>query len=446
MTAEVAVMNKEAVALAADSAVTLSFGRNRKVFISANKIFALSKVHPVGMMIYGNTDFMDAPLETIIKIYRGKEGGRPFPILPDYLDDFVTFLKSQQWLKTEAAQESQVMSTVWTLYRLIGREITKKIGELLDAGETLNDDTIGSLATQDIAERHTAWSEEPLLEGFDDNRVAHVRNAYHDMISDLASAMFGHPAISSDTINQLVDIGVHVCTKWPEGHLPSLYSGIVVAGFGDDDVFPRLRSVWVDGIIADQLRIKHDADHDVGTDGGCVNAFAQGDMVQMFMEGVDPDYERVIEATIGTILDKYPGVLLDCIPGIDEDTKAELLQTLADIGGKTLEESGNKLRKHRRDYFVDPIITVVAFLPKDELAEMAESLVSLTSLKRKVSPAQETVAGPTDVAIISKGDGLIWVKRKHYFKPELNWRFFQTYLRGLQKAKEGVENGRDETA
>jgi len=27
----------------------------------------------------------------------------------------------------------------------------------------------------------------------------------------------------------------------------------------------------------------------------------------------------------------------------------------------------------------------------------------------------ETVAGPIDVAIISKGDGLIWIKRKHYF-------------------------------
>ena len=62
-------------------------------------------------------------------------------------------------------------------------------------------------------------------------------------------------------------------------------------------------------------------------------------------------------------------------------------------------------------------------LPKEELAELAEALVNLTSLKRRVSPADETVGGPIDVAIISKGDGLVWIKRKHYFKPELNPRY-----------------------
>ena len=35
-----------------------------------------------------------------------------------------------------------------------------------------------------------------------------------------------------------------------------------------------------------------------------------------------------------------------------------------------------------------------------------------------------TVGGEIDVAIISKGDGFIWKKRKHYFKSELNPHFF----------------------
>jgi hypothetical protein len=42
----------------------------------------------------------------------------------------------------------------------------------------------------------------------------------------------------------------------------------------------------------------------------------------------------------------------------------------------------------------------------------------------------ETVGGAVDVAVISKGDGFIWIKRKHYFKPELNARFFANYFRG----------------
>ena len=41
-----------------------------------------------------------------------------------------------------------------------------------------------------------------------------------------------------------------------------------------------------------------------------------------------------------------------------------------------------------------------------------------------MSHTAETVGGPIDVAlIISKGDGLIWIKRKHYFSPELNPQF-----------------------
>jgi hypothetical protein len=61
VTAEIAVMNKEAIALAADSAVTMQFGGETKVFPSANKIFALSKHEPVCAMIYGSAGLMGVP-------------------------------------------------------------------------------------------------------------------------------------------------------------------------------------------------------------------------------------------------------------------------------------------------------------------------------------------------------------------------------------------------
>jgi hypothetical protein len=54
MTAEIAIMNKEAVALAADSAVTTHIANEKKVFTSANKLFALSYRHPVGIMVYNS--------------------------------------------------------------------------------------------------------------------------------------------------------------------------------------------------------------------------------------------------------------------------------------------------------------------------------------------------------------------------------------------------------
>ena len=49
MTAEIAVINRLAVALAADSAVTITKGSDAKVFPSDNKIFELSRRHPIAL-------------------------------------------------------------------------------------------------------------------------------------------------------------------------------------------------------------------------------------------------------------------------------------------------------------------------------------------------------------------------------------------------------------
>ena len=100
-------------------------------------------------------------------------------------------------------------------------------------------------------------------------------------------------------------------------------------------------------------------------------------------------------------------------------------------GQEKLKEQLEELLKFRQRKFVDPVLEVLRFLPKDELAAMAEALVNLTSFKRRVSTSVESVGGPIDVAVISKGDGLIWVKRKHYFRPELNPHFIANYFRGI---------------
>ena len=71
-----------------------------------------------------------------------------------------------------------------------------------------------------------------------------------------------------------------------------------------------------------------------------------------------------------------------------------------------------------------PMKRVIGMLPLDELAELAEILIRIESLKERVTKNSEQISGPIDVAVISKGDGFIWIKRKHYFDAKLNPRFF----------------------
>ena len=93
-------------------------------------------------------------------------------------------------------------------------------------------------------------------------------------------------------------------------------------------------------------------------------------------------------------------------------------------GANLYKYSNNSLFKFRAGYFTETLA-----LDKEDMANMAESFISLTSLVRRMQPGEETVGGPVDVAVISKGDGFVWINRKHYFRPELNAPFFNNYFK-----------------
>jgi hypothetical protein len=46
-----------------------------------------------------------------------------------------------------------------------------------------------------------------------------------------------------------------------------------------------------------------------------------------------------------------------------------------------------------------------------------------------VTKGTETVGGAVDVAVMTRGDGFVWIKRKHYFDPALNPRYFSRIQR-----------------
>lgn len=155
-----------------------------------------------------------------------------------------------------------------------------------------------------------------------------------------------------------------------------------------------------------------------------IRPFAQTDMVTTFMDGISPHYigldgfvEEQIDLTIRHFIQQVKGAL-------PPSAYANLMNEIEQGKSNAVKEFADYLDKRKKSNNYEPITTVVGSLPKEGLAEMAEALVSLTSLKRRVSLVDETVGGPIDVAVISKGDGLIWIKRKQYFSPKLNHRHF----------------------
>ena len=107
------------------------------------------------------------------------------------------------------------------------------------------------------------------------------------------------------------------------------------------------------------------------------------------------------------------------------DQRDDLRNALKGILRSAAEQLQKELEACIQSEQVTPVLDIVLSLPKNELAEMAETLVNLTSFRQRVSPDAETVGGPVDVAIISRGDGFIWIKRKHYFPGRTKPAVFQ---------------------
>ena len=424
MTAEIAIMNKTAVALAADSAVTIEQDKGQKIFNTVNKLFTLSKYHPVGIMIYGSANFMDVPWESIIKIYRTKLGKKQFLALKEY---FISFLSENITLFPETEQKKYFGRIIAGYFNDIKREIDEQVAEKISCDKKIKETSVKEIIELTIRKHCEAWNKADRLPHISADYDRSLIEKYGDLIVKVKDEIFQQLPISEKTTNDLQAICANVFSK---DRFARSSSGLVIAGFGEDETFPSLVSFTIEAKTNNTLKYKKDKDASINIDSSAwIVPFAQSEMVATFIEGADPAYNKIISDYLSEYFEKYPDYIAECIENVDTTRKQEFSKKLKEIGLSILADFNKKLQDYRRTFHINPIINAVSFLPKDELAAMAESLVNLTSFKRKISLDAETVGGPIDVAVISKGDGFVWIKRKHYFKPDLNPGFFVNYFR-----------------
>lgn len=429
MTTEIAIMNKSAIALAADSAVTFSKPDGQpKIYNTVNKLFALSKYQPIGIMVFDSAELMGLPWETIIKMYRSRLGPRKFDSLESYAKDFLAFLSDNPRLFPKEVQANYLGELIRNYFLQIAREALDECEQIVKKQGSVPDDKV-----REVLEAHIRSWCDALTKCGDADCLPHdissgLAKEHSGAIEEQIDSVFGKSKLSEQSKNLLRTAAVQIFSKdfFPE----TGKSGIVVAGFGDAEPFPSLYSYIVQGVLGGKLKFKPFKSAAISyTMSASITPFAQDEMVHTFMQGVDPDYDHFAVNSANDIVKKYYLDPIENATNMTEDAKKELLKNLRDIQAAAIKELRERLSRHRRINYINPVLDAVAALPKDELAAMAESLVSLTILKRRVSMTAETVGGAIDVALISKGDGLIWIKRKHYFDKNLNAQFLANYYR-----------------
>lgn len=115
MTAQLAILNKSSVALAADSAATVIVDGVVKIHQS-NKLFALREGEPVGTMVYGNAEFMGVPWATLINMYRSSATKNQNRTTREYVKNFLKFIKGTKICNPDAEINNAIQMADSALY------------------------------------------------------------------------------------------------------------------------------------------------------------------------------------------------------------------------------------------------------------------------------------------------------------------------------------------
>jgi hypothetical protein len=429
MTAEIAILNSNAVALAADSAVTV--GREAgKVYASADKLFQMSTNAPVGIMLYGQSTFLGVPWETVVKCYRS-ELRNNFPKLADYLKDFIRYVKKSKQMFPRKCQRDDVRGIISGFLRSFLLKNFKDIVNLeSDKNPEITEIQVKRLFADLVRAELKETKKYPKLQGMSTSVIDSIKKEYGRYISPVIREVFENLPMSQSTQRNLKEIIFELITS-ERLRERGLNTGVVVAGFGEKEHFPKLVQTVLSGMAAGHP-LYSAIDYASIEDGGqaILVPLAQREMVMTFMDGIDPDLHSELEDDTKRACNGIADVIFADIKKKYPQYGTNLERKVKENLDKLASDLYNESKRVRTVAYRNQIMEMVASLPKDELGGMAESLVNLTKFKRRISRQQETVGGPIDVAVITKGDGFVWTKRKHYFKPELNPRYITRITRG----------------
>jgi hypothetical protein len=412
MTAEVCLMNRLAIVLAADSATTVTSwterGSEQRYFKGANKIFQLSDHHPVGLMIFDSADILRVPWEIVVKAFRLELGKKSFNKLAEYASEFFSFLEKSPHLFPVETQKAVFLDAARSAALRV--TIRAETAAQLPADRLAETDAL-------VTTRRAEIDSKELPKNIDATHVDQIVAAWRDeLVALLEEWREAFASSFPSNIASFAELGILEVFKDSGKQMGA--TGLVFAGFGDHDIFPGFSEYRSCGIIAGkhvavevkQVAVTHDTP-------AWLDSFAQTDMSDTFSLGISRDVYISVMNTVNGGLREFAADIFAAAGGTGD---------IPDLQGrvsKALESVGDSIMANARREHAIPLRRVLGVLPVDEMAELAETLINLQSLKEKVTKNSETVGGPVDVAIITKNEGLLWAKRKHFFDIDLNSRF-----------------------
>lgn len=315
MTVEVLLMNRTAVAMAADSAVTITSDQPPYQISQAGvvKTFVLNARTPSGMMIFSSAEFCGCPWSTVVDRLRA-DGLGGEATLADTVSSFMSRLNALCDSDLVEAGEGVMTFRIFAVQAI--SDFRRTVDKIAGAHPSLSADHVLSEALDQLEHevgQEAAWLDGDLTYapreriGTETPRLKAIIDGNLDNIVGLAlDAFFEGQVIGPDIRVRLASaVREGLLTNWmPTG---ARYTGVVIAGFGAEEVSPAYIELHVMGLIGDLLKYRIGDAARVGRDNPVVvRSFAQNGAVDRFLYGADEEFtaeafRRVAILTMGEI-------------------------------------------------------------------------------------------------------------------------------------------------
>lgn len=399
MSTGVCVINRNGIALAADSAGTYTSDNGSKMFYnSMDKLFSLSDKNICGAIAYGNMSLYNVSVDQLLGEFKQYiDSQSPFDDLFDIWTQFQKFIKEKyEYYKFDEAEEKYCQGLFRTVINTWGNKI-KKVISCADA-----DIQIGSIL--DDLRIYIAPTDK--VPGFDIVQYLQKEyiGIYQQEIDTVAPELKQHPDLYS-RFGELLCEYFHLVLEQESKHV----TGIFFAGYGKKDAFPKCLHIEIHKLFKENIKFiekKRFVGNGINSE---IIPLAQGEVIYTFCRGISSEF-------IKSIPEKATELVLAQIDALSSSDFSDEQKAKLKIKMNNCEKQiSDAIYAEIQSDNVQPIIDSVKLIALPEMAFLAESLVNITTLKRTyaLDGQQQTVGGPTDVAVLSKAGGFCWIKQKH---------------------------------
>ncbi len=416
MTSVVGILNKQGVAIAADSAVTLGRmkdGRKRqKISKNGNKMIRLSETVPVAVMITGNANYLHIPWEVIVRRYRQQRGTVAHSTVEDAVNDFFEFIHSDPVFWGYDCGSGYVN---W-LAEMMYNEIVEDLVDLTERDSEGNlcrpDDFVQSFCRTAASIRKNL-EKGGICPQFKEYSLDQFQAAADDYFCEFVTDNYPEEVLTPirQSLRETVWTALRTrCVGRP-------YTTLVFVGFGKDQDCPSLVSTVVGGGFDKRVNY-HVRPEDIV----CISddkpvaicPFAQDDVISSVLRGIHSDWSEDAGKVFWNMVNPF-GSDVFSPSGDEEDPGIEFHAMLAgvktdDLQRQFYKEGMRMLDKNQRAWE-----RTLKDSDLESLASLADCLIDLTGVHRVLTFSQEGVGGPVDVAVISKNEGFTWLRRKSWY-------------------------------